>query len=283
MSQSSYIHEAPVELYLSTEKADGTFATITVVLPSEHTGGEAHLSHNGVSVNYDSSQASLEATTVMGWYNNVVHEIKPIKSGYQLAISFNLIHTANSLPPAISSNSLFTGEVKRVLLSWKAMSGTFVPKKIVYLLNRRPSRTNIRGGALKGTDDLKVSLLHQVCKEVGFRLGTATILCHLSGSVIDNREDYYEEHIWGYSAYDDDEEDLGSLEFLNIEERDVTMEALVDMDGTAISTTLVIDEPTEAIPADLSDGVEYEDHDEQEFYGDMEDVSLRASSNQCLT
>ena len=73
------------------------FATVLVILPSQYTGGETHLSHNGVSVTYDCSHASFNTTTVMAWYTDVMREVKPIKSGCQFAISFNLINYATIL------------------------------------------------------------------------------------------------------------------------------------------------------------------------------------------
>ncbi|THH13506.1 hypothetical protein EUX98_g9716, partial [Antrodiella citrinella] len=41
-------------------------------------------------------------------YTDVTHEIKPITSGYRLALAYNLLHTNTSLRPAISNDEGFT-------------------------------------------------------------------------------------------------------------------------------------------------------------------------------
>jgi len=68
--------------FFSTEKVDGMFATVIVVLPSQFTGGSAHLEHGGIASILDCSSTSLTKTTVLSWYTDVSHEIKPITSGY---------------------------------------------------------------------------------------------------------------------------------------------------------------------------------------------------------
>lgn len=265
-----------IDTYVSTEKVDGMFATVIVVFPSEFTGGEAHLSHNGIDVTYDCSQESLNATTVMAWYTDVMHEIRPIKSGYRLAMSFNLIHTTNSLRPAISTNSEFTEEVKRVLLSWKDMKGDRVPKKIVYLLDHRYSRANLRGSALKGVDDVKVSLLQQICRDVGFSLGMATVVCRLAGSADDDGGGCYGKRHGRYSTCDtdSDDEDSDDLGFLEINETEMTIKDFVNLDGTTISATLGINEAIETIPVNLAEDVQSGEHDEQEYEGYMGNVRI---------
>ena len=79
------------------------FASIVVVLPSTFIGGTAHLSHGSLSVVYDCSQdSSLLKTTVLPWYTDVMHEIKPITSGYRLALTYNLVHTTSALRPSLA-------------------------------------------------------------------------------------------------------------------------------------------------------------------------------------
>ncbi|KAG6805401.1 hypothetical protein H0H93_004866, partial [Arthromyces matolae] len=76
-----------------TEKANGMFATAIIVLPSLYTGGEVHVSHSSTTKVLDFASHSLLSTALLAWYTDVVHEVKPLKSGYRLALSYNLIHT----------------------------------------------------------------------------------------------------------------------------------------------------------------------------------------------
>lgn len=78
----------------STEKSPGMFATIIIVLLSSYSGGQVHVSHSASSHLYDLAPSSASATSVLAWYTDVIHEVKPITSGYCLALSYNLIHTS---------------------------------------------------------------------------------------------------------------------------------------------------------------------------------------------
>ena len=95
------------------------FATMIIVLPSEFTGGAAHLSHGRMSSIVDCSQGSMTQTTIPSWYTDVTHEIKPITSGYRLALSFNLMHSNACLRPALPVNNSVIKKLRHILLSWK--------------------------------------------------------------------------------------------------------------------------------------------------------------------
>ena len=93
------------------------FATIIIVLPSPFTGGAAHLSHGNLSEVFDCSANSAHQTTVLAWYTDVKHSIKPITSGYRLALSYNVYHTKNTLRPSLPTNHSAVTALRHVLLS----------------------------------------------------------------------------------------------------------------------------------------------------------------------
>lgn len=226
------------------------FATIIIVLPSEFTGGQIHLSHGGVDMVYDCSATSLNTTTVMAWYTDVTHEVKPITGGYRLALSYNLIHTTTALRPAVSSDASFVEEALRILNAWSESSASDTPEKLLYLLDHRYSLANLRGSALKGADDVKVALLQQVTQQAGFSLGMATVVYSLRGSA--------EEGGCGWG---------NRVNFGDVASRDMTIEEFVNLEGVKISDRLYIDEDTETIPADLAEVIEGGDYDDQEHEG----------------
>ena len=241
----------------STEKVDGMFATIVVVLPSEFTGGDAHLSHGSLSAVYNSSDRSLYQTTALAWYTDIMHEIKPITSGYRLALSYNLIHTDQSLRPALSANDEFATAVRDALLSWNGAmkDGAPAPEKLLYLLEHKYSQANLRASALKGTDAYKVAVLELVAKETGFHLGLATFEYRLSGTASDYGGGYE------YSRNDD------RVEFSEIEDREGTITSFVDLDGSLIANTIEYDEDHETIPAFLGEELVEGHYDGQEYEG----------------
>ncbi|KAJ7904418.1 hypothetical protein B0H14DRAFT_2662734 [Mycena olivaceomarginata] len=218
-SQASTVRCEPYKLLLyetgsHTEKAKGMFATIVVVLPSLFQGGAAHLSHGDLSTTIDSSPQSLTNVSVLAWYTDVVHEIKPITGGYRLAIAFNLIQTANSRPK-LPETSDFLTKLRHVLLSWK----------------QRPAST---------------------AKQLNFDVGLANVECHLVG---------YGDG--GYGSEDDD--DVGMAE---VEERNMSIENLVDLDGGHIQDEVECKEDdSEFCPQNLRAKIEAGEPDEREYEG----------------
>ncbi|KAG9036120.1 hypothetical protein FS837_001739 [Tulasnella sp. UAMH 9824] len=251
-----------------TEKVDGMFATIIVVLPSPFTGGSAHLSHAGQKVAIDQSKDSWLHTSVMAWYTDVTHEIKPIQSGYRLALSYNLIHTTTSLRPALSDNSGPIRQIRHILQSWRQnLYAEKSPQKIIYLLQHRYSQANCRGSAMKGTDAHVVAVFDSVSRELKFRVGLALVECHLSGGA----DDMGGGGAWS-SDWDDDDCNQ-NVHFAEVSDQSMTITGLVSLDGEHLTDDLELMEDdedgdgVEFIPADLRERVESGRHDEQEYEG----------------
>ena len=127
------------------------FATIVVVLPTPFTGGDAYLSHSGQKVVLNTSGQSLSKTTVLAWYTDVMHEIKPIMSGYRVALSYNLVHTTTSLRPSLTDNAGPLLKLRHVLLSWKQNDEDDLDR-LVIKLDHDYSHANLSASALKGSD-----------------------------------------------------------------------------------------------------------------------------------
>lgn len=251
------------------------FATVVVILQSPYTGGEAHLAHGGLSTVIDHSKNSLLATSVMAWYTDVTHEIKPITSGYRLALSYNLVHTTTTLRPSIPGSHPAGQQLRNIFMSWKSQ-GYLGLQKIIYLLDHRYSRANLKGSALKGGDSHQIALLNVVAKECGFNVGLANIESHLSGSANDDGGGYDGRGYGRRCAYDDeDEEDDDDLSMVEVFETEWSITNLVDMDGDLITDTFyVADDSNETIPADLQKQVESGPVDEQEYEGYQGNVGI---------
>ncbi|KAJ7744541.1 hypothetical protein DFH07DRAFT_834750 [Mycena maculata] len=240
-----------------TEKAKGMFATIVVVLPSPFQGGEAHLSHCTLSTIIDSSSRSLSEVSVMAWYTDVVHEIKPITGGYRLAIAFNLIQTANSRPELPQTNE-YLSQLRHVLLSWKQADAANVPAKLIYLLQHKYSLASLRGDCLKGADAYKIGLLQSLAKELEFDVGLANVECHVVGAGVDD---------FGGRGCDSDE-DSDDVEMGEVFEQNMSIHNLVTLDGRLLQDDVECEEnDSEFCPPGLRDVVERGDPDERESEG----------------
>ena len=71
-----------------SEKDDAMAATLVVVLPSEHEGGELVIEKDGRKVERRGSSSAL---TLTAFYADCRHEVRPVKSGARIALTFNLL------------------------------------------------------------------------------------------------------------------------------------------------------------------------------------------------
>lgn len=236
------------------------FATIVVVLPSQFSGGAAHLTHGALSTMYDCSAKSKYETSVLAWYTDVMHEIKPVISGHRLALSFNLVHTTWDLRPSLSSNTDLVIALRRTLKAWVRDEDQCTPDKLVYLLNHNYSQASLRAGAMKGADAHVVAMLDILSSELGFRLGLASV----------------EYHQWGLADTGESEDEHDG--FADDPEGQMSFRNFVDLEGRMICRTLQVDEQTETIPSDLAQTVQDGDYDEEQYEGYQGNVSLSESN-----
>ncbi|KIL57611.1 hypothetical protein M378DRAFT_1028551 [Amanita muscaria Koide BX008] len=163
-----------------TQREDGMFATMVIVLPSQYTGGEIVVSRGSTSEVIDVS-ASCTRISVLSWYTDVNHEVKPIRSGYRLALSYNLMRYSSSGPevmPTADDASEFS-RLHEVLKRWRTEDYERLPKQrmVALVLGHQYSKSDLDMGqaALKGQDAHKVNQIRSVAEMLGFELWLAKL------------------------------------------------------------------------------------------------------------
>ena len=73
-----------------TEKRDGMFATLVVVLHSHYTGGELLVRHQGREVRFDLRCPDPSQVAFAAFYADCVHEVLPVTSGCRLTLIYTL-------------------------------------------------------------------------------------------------------------------------------------------------------------------------------------------------
>src|SRR5260370_3619452 len=73
-----------------TEKADGMFGTLVIVLPSPHSGGELIIRHGPREVTVDLSSPEVSDLTFAAFYADWEHQVKPIAHGNRVCLTYNL-------------------------------------------------------------------------------------------------------------------------------------------------------------------------------------------------
>ena len=255
------------------------FATIVVVLPAKFTGGVVHVSHGDFSETYDHSARSQTNTTILAWYTDVKHEVKPVTSGYRLVLSFNLVHTTNSLRPVVSTATDAAVRLRRVLAAW-TRNDYDAPDKIIYLLDHKYSHASMNGSALKGSDAHLVALLDSVGRPLGFHLGLANLTCTESGSAEDSG--YGRRGGCGWYTDDEEEDNDDDVEMEEVEDTVIHIAHLVDMDGKLIRETIPFDVETEVIPDEVVEEITAGGHDDQSYEGYLGNVSFLCLCSEIL-
>ncbi|EAU82072.2 hypothetical protein CC1G_09674 [Coprinopsis cinerea okayama7 len=234
-----------------TQKADGMFATVIVVLPSAFEGGEVILSHSGATETVDITANSAMETSILAWYTDVMHEVRPITSGYRLALSYNLIHTSPNVPrPVLPDMSDAAKRLQAVLRGWKEekypQSAMPSPPFFAYVLSHQYSGLNLSSGTqgLKGADAHKAAHLLPIAKELGFSVAFAALEYTVTGTSSSGGGGcgygYRKRRRYGYWGMDDEDEDDGEMD--EVIDASYTLSKVTDSEGNQFPGVYTLDE-----------------------------------------
>jgi hypothetical protein len=264
-------------LLSSTVKTPGMFATIVVILPSRYTGGQVHVSHSDQQKVFDFSSQSLTATSILAWYTDVMHEVKPITSGFRLALSYNLVHTSPGVPPPmLPDTSDVIQAVRRVFDKWR--KGLFETDStiIAYILDHKYSPSGLTAGAsaLKGQDAFKLALLKDIAHECGYLVCLGNLVYEVSSSAADSgcRYGYYKRRRWSYydSDFEDEDDREETPEMEEVDNISARVENLVDLDGRGMIGLQKIDiEQDGIVPKNAFEDVEPDDRSYEGYMGNV--------------
>jgi hypothetical protein len=172
---------------------------------------------------FDFAPDSLLSTSMLGWYTGVVHEMKPITSGYRLALVYNVILTADVPRPRLPNIGAANAELHTVLRKWILCKYPQHPgiKVVAYLFKRRYSMDILTMAKLRGQDRHKVSHLRSIVAALGYVVDLA------------NLEYWVRGYPAGYGEYDDEYDD-GDVRIAKVIKTSVSIQGLVDLDGAHI-------------------------------------------------
>lgn len=147
-----------------TEKVDGMFGTLVVMLPSIYTGGGLVVRHGGTEKVFDFAAKNQFSMYFATFYADCKHEIQPIKSGYRLCLVYNLIHTGKGLPPSLVDKSPDARKVAALIARWIATPGA--PRKLIYMLEHSYTPDGLSFAGLKNKDRAIAQVLLRAREEI---------------------------------------------------------------------------------------------------------------------
>jgi len=266
----------------STAKSEGMFATVVVILPSVYAGGEVHVTHGSRTKVIDFSATSLLSTSVLAWYTDVKHEVKPITAGYRLALSFNLIQPPSPRDPIpCLPDSSAQDPLRHVFRKWNQSLFDEMPEDdfLVCILDHQYSIAERKTGlkCLKGHDTHLVRILQHVAEEEGFTLFLASLEQYQTGEAVGDDFGEYSNRRrgWGYDSEYDEDDSMGECVAMgDVSETTNTLSDITDLQGGPVagvgsSSITILDDEHCLVPADA---FEDEDPDETEYEGYMGNV-----------
>lgn len=145
-----------------SEKGLGMIATLTVVLPSTHSGGGFHVYHKGEEKKFYSSRVGPKSLHCIAFYADCIHEVRPVTSGFRVALTFNLYATKSvtAAPPKGEVNQ-FTSLIEQHLKKEK------VAGVGVYLLDHQYTEASFSWKVLKQSDGRTARAIFAAAQELG--------------------------------------------------------------------------------------------------------------------
>jgi hypothetical protein len=257
----------------STEKAPGMFATLVIILPSEFTGGEIHLSHDDEDMVFDNAKDSAFETTSLAWYTDVTHEVKEITSGYRLALSYHLINTSPGIsPPHLPSDHSSLQRLREIFSKWSndEYPSPKVNEAVAYAFTYEYSSPSLQEAIFKGKDQHIASILKHVGDKEGVLVLMGWLNVHVEGSTGDHGWQIYEGYSNSSPEYGHDTGGYDSPVMSRVYETKAWVEDLRDMQGKSVGITKIGLDGESILPLKAFRGVSPDESKLQEgFYGNV--------------
>jgi hypothetical protein len=213
---------APGQFFLrhkDSEKADGMVGTLVVTLPSSFKGGAMRVEHQGETVVY---RASRQPLSFVSFYADCYHEVRPVRSGYRIVLTYDLMierdgsAAAIAAKPAPARAAALAALLRRYFETPRPSArhgdedgvSREPPNRLVYLLDFQYTERGLGWEHLKGADTARAALLRAAAERAGCDIVLALAKVH---EVWDCFDDGWDEP-WhsrrrGWSRYEIDEED----------------------------------------------------------------------------
>jgi hypothetical protein len=191
-----------------TEKVPGMFATLVIVLPSAHRGGELVVRHLGQEVVFDLHPEDPSEVGFAAFYADCVHQLRPVIAGCRLTLVYNLRFLDKRRPPEAPDYREVEGRVADLLRSWAGVEHE--PDKLILPLEHAYTPAELSFDTLKGADAGVASVLVKAAAEADCDLHLALVSIEESGSA--EHTGYYRGR---WSRGEEDDADFEIVEVVN--------------------------------------------------------------------
>lgn len=225
-----------------SERDDAMVGTLVVELPSAHEGGDLIVEQHGKRHTFPSLPRKPGELGLYAFYADCHHEVKPVKSGYRVTLSYHLLFRA---PKAKKARPLPASALDRLEAAVKAHFATPIPsrygdaparppKRLVYLLDHEYTQKSLSWDQLKNGDRPRAHALREVAGKLDGEVFLALAEVHESWSCED--DGYGSRYRRGRRGYHEEparERDAGEYELIELIDSGVELVHWIDADGKA--------------------------------------------------
>jgi hypothetical protein len=194
-------------VHQDSEKVDGMLGTLVVTLPSRFTGGEFVVSHQDQALRAGSSASRLG---MVAFYADCHHEVRPVKQGYRVVLTYNLIVQGGAPTDEVSAQDI-TALATALCVFWQAPTAPRwegdaagePPDRLVYLLDHQYTQSGLSWARLKGADATRAAALRRVAVQLDAEIFLVLADVHETWSTED---DYQDRGHWHHADEDEDED-----------------------------------------------------------------------------
>ncbi|CAM6001081.1 unnamed protein product [Sphagnum balticum] len=197
-----------------SEKIDGMLGTLVVLLPSVFEGGDLVVNQHGDQRIFTVPADLKSSLTFFAFYSDCVHEVKPVTSGYRVALTYNLVFESTAETIAARSNHDLTSGLSRYFfepLRANSLANGERPPWLVYLLDHEYSQRGLSWNGLKGVDRLRAAELLGSAENLGLTIHLALVDIHQTWSTeFEESWGRYGRSRYRHDSDDDDDDEYES-------------------------------------------------------------------------
>jgi hypothetical protein len=223
-----------------SERADDMFGSLVVLLPSACSGGALVVQHQGEKKIFRGARRGPRDLSLIAFYADCRHEVRPVKSGYRVVLTYQLHYKA---PARAAAPALAPPRIDRLTRAVQAyFDAPQRPDRLVYLLDHEYTQKSLSFGRLKNADRLRVGALLQVADRLGCESYLALADVHENWTCYED-EDWdrgYGRRRWYDDEDDEDDEEAGGeapedYELVELNDSSVELRHFVAPDGRALN------------------------------------------------
>lgn len=198
-----------------SEKADDMVASLVVTLPGTFTGGSLLVHHGAKTATYRSAKHAL---SFVAFYADCRHEIRPVRSGHRIVLTYNLLLRGE---PDVAATPESVDALTALLRAhfatppparWRD-EPTQPPDRLIYLLDHEYTERGMDWRRLKGDDATRAAALGAAAEQADCDIALALADIHETWDAVppDLPGRWYDDDDWLDDA-DPDDFELGDLQ-----------------------------------------------------------------------